>query len=76
MSAPNMKSVERPTTIKFTSTIPDHWDMGGEITASSCPEMEFHLWRVHAKGDAEWSGEEFTLQTFEDYIDKLKEEDN
>jgi len=54
-------------------TIPDHWDTIGLITGESNAIAEYALWK---EGDCgEWRGDEFTLATFEDYIDKLKEQE-
>jgi len=42
------------------------------INANSQPNQEFARWQAHAaENPADWSGEEFTLDDFEDYIDKL-----
>lgn len=53
-------------------TIPDHWDPSALINANSQPNQEFARWKAHAaENPADWNGDEFTLDDFEDYIDKL-----
>jgi hypothetical protein len=59
--------------MKTKYTIPDHWDTIGLITAESNAIAEYALWKAHDCG--EWRGDEFTLATFEAYIDKLKEQE-
>lgn len=51
------------------TTIPEHYDTAGIITASSDPAAEFATWQAHAAANpADWTGDEFTLADFEDYI--------
>lgn len=55
------------------TTIAEHWDSAGTIQASADPAKEFTLWQQYAtKHPNEWSGYEFSIDDFEDYIDSLK----
>lgn len=55
------------------ASIADHWDTSGIITKDSDPVEEYERWREFALTSPDWTGLEFSLQTFRDYIDCLKE---
>lgn len=58
--------------MKATCTIPEHYDPAGIITASSDPAAEFAAWQAHAAAKPEdWTGDEFTLADFENWIANL-----
>lgn len=53
--------------------ITDHYDTAGIITGSSDPRAEFALWQAHAAANpSDWTGEEFTLEDFEEHIANLR----
>lgn len=55
-----------------TYTIAEHYDTTGIITAASDPAAEFALWQEQARENpADWTGTEFTIADFEDYIARL-----
>lgn len=53
--------------------IAEHYDTGGLITAGSNAEKEFKIWSEWAQWETDYHGAEFTLSSFEAYIDALKE---
>lgn len=55
----------------YDCTIADHWDPQGIITSASDPAEEFNRWKQWATTSPDWSGREFTLADFEDYIKSL-----
>lgn len=53
-------------------TIPEHYDTAAIITADSNLAEEFALWQAHAAvNPSDWTGNEFTLADFENYISGL-----
>lgn len=55
--------------MKTNYYIAEHYDPSGIITANSDPAAEFARWQQHAaENPDDWSGDEFTLADFEEYI--------
>lgn len=54
-------------------TIARDYDPNGVIDGDCDPGAEFSLWREFTKRNpVEWSGDEFTLADFEEYIERRK----
>lgn len=53
--------------------IASHWDPSQEITTESCPREEFEIWLRHCASNLDdWTGQEFDLRDFQNYISNLK----
>lgn len=65
--------MSKDTRMKTSSySIAEHWDTGCNITKDSDPASEFDIWQAYATAyPEEWSGDEFLLSTFENYIASL-----
>ena len=63
-----------PALLMMTITIADHWDTFGNFTADSDPEEEFWRWKHFTEDhpDQGWTGDEFTLSDFMEYVEGLK----
>ena len=55
-------------------TIESHWDPDGSIPADANAREEYELWRDFARTHPDqWSGTEFRLQDFKEYIRDIVE---
>lgn len=60
------------TTLSASDIIRDRYDTLGCITPNSIPAIEYEIWQFHAQRNPdEWSGDELTLNDFEEYINGL-----
>tara|TARA_R110000744_G_scaffold364706_3_gene473315 strand:+ start:561 stop:761 length:201 start_codon:yes stop_codon:yes gene_type:complete len=55
-----------------TASIASHWDTDAVMSHTSNALVEFKTWREEAmRKDSNWTGNEFTLEDFNDYIKQI-----